>query len=101
MPPGVKPLTEAEKRAAIELWKANVPLKKIREQMKMSERGLRNILAYANSHPQDPIPKKKKNAGLPTKVSLGAIREIKRALNKNPCIIYMCSICLHMFFSKI
>ena len=86
MPPGVKPLTEAEKRAAIELWKANVPLKKVREQMKMSERGLRNILAYAKSHPQDPIPKKKKNAGPPTKVSLGAIREIKRALNKNPCI---------------
>ena len=33
MPPGVKPLSEADKRAAIELWKAAVPLQRIREQL--------------------------------------------------------------------
>ena len=72
MPPGVKPFSEAQKRAAIELWKANIPLKKIREQMQMSERGLRNILAYAKKHPEDPIQKRRnKNVG---------------ALNKNPSI---------------
>jgi hypothetical protein len=28
MPPGVKPFSEVEKRAAIKLWKAGIPLKK-------------------------------------------------------------------------
>ena len=52
MPPGVKPFSEAEKRAAIELWKAKSPLKRIREQLQMSERGLRNILDYAKKNPE-------------------------------------------------
>jgi hypothetical protein len=41
----------ANKRAAIELWKANIPLKIIEDQLQMSERGLRNILTYAKKHP--------------------------------------------------
>ncbi len=85
IPPGVKQFSEAEKRAAIELWKAGISLKKIRYQLKMSERGLRNILAYAKAHPEAPIPKKSKNASRPSKISLGAIREMKR-LARNPCI---------------
>jgi hypothetical protein len=86
MPPGVRPFSEADKRAAIELWKAKVPLKNIRAQLQMSERGLRKILAYAKNHPEEPIPKKSKNAGRPTKISLGAIREIKKRIARNPCI---------------
>jgi hypothetical protein len=38
------PFSEAEKRAAIELWKAGIPLKKTRDLLKMNERGLRNSL---------------------------------------------------------
>ena len=34
MPRGVKPFSEAQKRAAIELWKAKTPLKRIREELK-------------------------------------------------------------------
>ena len=39
VPPGVKPFSEADLRAAIDLWKALIPLKNIRDQLKMSERG--------------------------------------------------------------
>ncbi len=35
---------------------------------------------------EDRIPKKSKNAGRPTKISLGAIREIKTRIARNPCI---------------
>ena len=52
---------KTQKRAAIELWKAIIPLKKIREQLKM-RRCLRNVLAYAKEHPEDPVQKRRKNA---------------------------------------
>jgi hypothetical protein len=54
MPPGVKPLSEADKRAAVELHKAGLYLKRVREQLKMSERvgGLRRVLAYARKNPE-------------------------------------------------
>ena len=38
-----------DKRVAVELWKAGVPLKNIREQLKMLERSLQHILAHAKS----------------------------------------------------
>jgi hypothetical protein len=41
----------ADNRTAIELWKANIPLKIIEDQLQLSERGLRNILTYAKKHP--------------------------------------------------
>jgi hypothetical protein len=78
MPKGVKPFSEADKRAAIELWKAGIPLKRIREQLGMSERGLRNILSYAKKHPGDPVARKSGWSGRPPKVSLGTIMQIKR-----------------------
>ena len=43
------------KRAAVELWKAKVPLKNIREQLQMSERTLRRVLAAAKASPEDPV----------------------------------------------
>jgi hypothetical protein len=61
MPPGVKSFFKVKKRAAIELWKAGIPLKNIRDQLKISERGLKNILAYAKAHPEAPITGKSKN----------------------------------------
>ena len=50
------------KRAAVELWKAKVPLKNIREQLQMSERTLRGVLATAKASPEDPVPKRKKTS---------------------------------------
>jgi hypothetical protein len=84
MPPGVRLFSEADNRAAIELWKAKVSFKNIRAQLQMNERGLRKIIANAKHLPEDYIPKKSKNAGGPTKLSIGAIREIKNRIVRNP-----------------
>ncbi len=54
MPKRVKPFSEADKRAAIELWKVGISLKRIREQLGMSERP-QNIWTYAKKHPEDPF----------------------------------------------
>jgi hypothetical protein len=54
MPKG-KPFSEAGKRAAIELRTVDIPLKQIREQLGMSERGPRNILFYTKKQPENPV----------------------------------------------
>jgi hypothetical protein len=82
MPEGVRPFSEADKRVAIELWKAKVPLKNNRAQLQMSERGLRKSIAFAKQNPEDLIPKKSKNSGLLTKISLGAIGETKMVIER-------------------
>jgi hypothetical protein len=61
---------EADKRAAVELHKTGVSLKRIREYLNMSERGLRRVLAYARKNPEAPVKKKSKNAVRPSKLSL-------------------------------
>jgi hypothetical protein len=42
------------KRAAVELWRGKVPLSTIRIQLKMSERALRRVLAFAEANPLSP-----------------------------------------------
>jgi hypothetical protein len=86
MLPGVKPFSESYKRAAVELHKASVSLKRIREQLNMSERGLRSLLAYARKNPEAPM-KKSKNAGRPCKLSLGTVRQMKRLISN---VKYVC-----------
>jgi hypothetical protein len=44
------PPTKDVKRAAVELWKASVPLKQIRAQLKIPERSLRRILDHAKKN---------------------------------------------------
>ena len=44
------------KRAAVELWRAGVPLATIRKQLKMSESTLRRLLAFARKNPTLPVP---------------------------------------------
>jgi hypothetical protein len=54
--PGVnKSFSMAEKRPAIELRKAGIPLKRIREQLKILESSLRRILKLAKENPLDRI----------------------------------------------
>ena len=43
------------KRAAVELWRAGVPLATIRKQLKMSESTLRRILAFARKNSTLPV----------------------------------------------
>ncbi len=47
----VKNFKTDSKRAAVELWRAAVPLTTIRKQLKMSEPTLRRILAVARTNP--------------------------------------------------
>ncbi len=53
------PPTKDVKRAAVELWKASVPLKQIRAQLKIPERSLRRILDHAKKNSDAPIAERK------------------------------------------
>ena len=74
------------KRAAVELWKAKVPLKNIREQLQMSERTLRRVLAAAKASPEDPVPKRKKTSGRPAKVMATTLIVMRRHLVWDPTL---------------
>ena len=74
------------KRAAVELWKAKVPLKNIREQLQMNERTLRRVLAVAKASPEDPVPKRKKTSGRPGKVMATTLSAMRRHLIRNPTL---------------
>ncbi len=52
-----------DKRMGVELWKAGVPLQKIREQLAMSEATLRRVLAHAKKNPLEPVRKRKIGTG--------------------------------------
>ncbi len=76
------------KRAAIELWKAKVPLATIRKQLKLSERSLRRILAQEKQNPGGPIPDRKKSpgSGSKRKISKETLEGMKELLRKNPTL---------------
>ena len=74
------------KRAAVELWKAKVPLKNIREQLQMNERTLRRVLAAAKASPEDPVPKRKKTSGRPAKVMATTLIVMRRHLVRDPTL---------------
>jgi hypothetical protein len=78
LPKGIKPFSEDDKRAVIEVWKVDFPLKTIKDQLGMSERGLRNNSSCARKHPEDPFARKSGRSGRSPKVSLGTIIQIKR-----------------------
>jgi hypothetical protein len=50
-----KPWPKEVMMAAIELWKAKVPLASIRQQLIMPERTLRRILAHEKQNPGGPL----------------------------------------------
>jgi hypothetical protein len=71
------PPTKDAKRAAVELWKASVPLKQIRAQLKIPERSLRRILDHAKKNSDAPIAERKLGSGRPSVIS----RELKIKIN--------------------
>jgi hypothetical protein len=79
-----KHLSRDLKVAAIELSKANVPLKKIRDQLNISESSLRRILSFARKNPANPISARKKRVAHNLKLTPQALQDIKKALTKNP-----------------
>ena len=67
------------KRAAVELWRAGVPLDTIRKQLKMSESTLRRILAVVRKNPTLPAEEvdfpQNVVVGLPTRFQEAIARE--------------------------
>ena len=76
--------SEEEKRSAIELRKAGVPLKKIRDQLKMTERTLRRILTNAANHPLFPVPKRKFGTGRKSTINQATLSTMRRHLSRDP-----------------
>ncbi len=60
---GRKHFTAEDKRVAIELRKAGVPLKKIRDQLQISAASLKRVLAHARNNPDSPVVQRKKGTG--------------------------------------
>ena len=61
-----KSFSHADKRAAVELWKAKVSQKAIRDQLGMSKATLKRILAFAKANPENPIAGRKTGRSLVT-----------------------------------
>ena len=81
-----KTFSAEDKRAAIELNKANVPLKKIREQLKMSKNTLIRILAHARANPSFPVSKRKVGTGRKAVIQHETLSLVKRHLQRDPCL---------------
>ncbi len=64
------------KRAAVELWRAGVPLATIRKQLKMSEFTLRRILADARKNPTLPV----EEVGFPQNLVVGLPTRFQEAI---------------------
>lgn len=80
------PPTKDVKRAAVELWKASVPLKKIRAQLRIPERSLRRILDHAKKNSDAPIAERKPGSGRPSVISRELKIKIKELLRKKPTL---------------
>jgi transposase len=75
-----------DKRVAVELWKAKVPLKRIREQLGMSEATLRRVLGHAKKHPSCPVKKRKPGSGKKKIISPETLRGMKHHLSVDPTL---------------
>ena len=81
-----KHFSVAQKTAAVQMRKANVPLKTIRNQLKLSKSTLQRILAHAKHNPHEPVKPRKAGTGKAGKVPQGCLRQMKQMLRKNPCL---------------
>jgi hypothetical protein len=71
-----------DKRAAVELWRAKVPISTVRNQLKMFERTLRRVLAFKRANTLNQIKFRKPMSGrlrkisMPTRVQEVIIQEV-------------------------
>jgi hypothetical protein len=79
-----KPFSSEEKRAPLKLWKAIVPLKTVRNQLKMSEWNLRGILAHEKGNPDDPVSVRRSRNWRVFKIPKATLRKMKKLLQKYP-----------------
>lgn len=78
--------TMEDRRVAVELRRAKVPLKSIRQQLNMSESTLRRILAYAKKNPTIPVKGRKIGTGRFSKVTQTTLKTMRDIINKAPTI---------------
>jgi hypothetical protein len=71
-------LSREEKRVVIELWRAKVPLKAIRDQVNMSESTLRRVLAFAKKNQGTLIAGHKPGSGRPFVFSKNIQKAMRR-----------------------
>ena len=74
-----------EKRAAIELRKAGVPLKMIRDQLKMNLRTVQRLFAAAKQ-PSFVVTKRKVGTGTKSTISQATLTTMRRKLTKDPTL---------------
>ncbi len=84
--PGAKHFTVEDKRVAIELHKAGIPLKKIQEQLGMARNSLWRILSHAKKSPTCPIKKRKVGTGQKPTVNKACMNLMKRHLTRDPTL---------------
>ena len=83
---GRKQFTAEDKRVAIELRKAGVPLKKIRDQLQISAASLKRVLAHARKNPDSPVAQRKKGTGRKSTVDKETLDLMKKKLDKEPTL---------------
>jgi hypothetical protein len=72
-----KNLKNDDKSAAVELWRARVPLSTIRNQLKMFERTLGTVLAFTKANPRNNIKSRKHMSGRLRKINMATgIQEV-------------------------
>ena len=80
---GAQNFSTEEKRAAIELRKAGISLKKIRAQLQMSESSLRRILTHAANHPTCPVTQRKVGTGRKSTVGQATLTAMRKHLRRD------------------
>ena len=83
---GRKNFSQEDKRVAIELYRAKVPLNQIRAQTQMSEATLRHVLAYSRKNPSLPIKKRRTGSGRKSLVGQETVRLVKKFLIREPTL---------------
>jgi hypothetical protein len=83
-----RPQFSAEtRRVPVELWRAQVPLKKIREQLQMPASTLKRLLAHAREHPDLRVKPQKMGTGMKnSKVMDSTLRDMRKYLLRNPTL---------------
>jgi hypothetical protein len=83
-----RPQFSAEtRRVAVQLWRAQVPLKMIRVQLQMSASTLKRLLAHAREHHDLPVKPRKMGTGMKnSKVIDSTLRDMRKHLLRNPAL---------------
>ena len=79
--------------SALGLWRDQVPLKNIKNQLQMSERTLRLILAFAKAHHMHPTIPTKPSTGRQIKINDDTIKYVSIGTEQCPKS-YMARICI-------